>query len=161
MSLFFISWSPFSHSPPLFLSPLSLHHHSLLPSGVTARWLQVVREEGRKGCREGWIEGGIGGRRRGCCHLFQCSYHHSANQHPHTYCHYGTLLRHKVNYRICWPTLILSTVTLWGVSQVKIEKSDSTYFEKNDIDCVSNSIKRVLKSFLTESLTQKQRSGHE
>lgn len=44
-----------SLSLSLFI-PLSLHHHSLPPSGVTAHWLQVVREEGRKGCREGWIE---------------------------------------------------------------------------------------------------------
>lgn len=58
----FVSSHPPSSSPlrsprslPLFV-PLSLHHHSLPPSGVTAHWLQVVREEGRKGCREGWME---------------------------------------------------------------------------------------------------------
>lgn len=66
-------------------SPLSLHHHSLPPSGVTARWLQVAREGGRKGCREGRREGGREGGKGGmedrmgvgrvCCHLFLRSYH--------------------------------------------------------------------------------------
>lgn len=50
-------------------SPLSLHHHSLPPSGVTARWLQVAREGGRKGWREVWRTRDV------CYHLFLCSYH--------------------------------------------------------------------------------------
>ncbi|TNN51265.1 hypothetical protein EYF80_038526 [Liparis tanakae] len=49
--------------------PLSLHHRSLPPSGVTARRLQVAREGGKMGGRDveedGWREGGMEDRRGG------------------------------------------------------------------------------------------------
>ncbi len=93
MSSFILLFSPHFFSPssnPLRFSlsvssPLSLHHPSLPPSGVTARWLQVAREGGRKGCRVGWMEGGMEDKRGMGCHLFLCSYHHSEDQHPALY----------------------------------------------------------------------------
>lgn len=52
---------PLFPPPPPLSSPLSLHHRSLPPSGVTARWLQVAREGGKMGGRDvekdGWREG--------------------------------------------------------------------------------------------------------
>lgn len=62
--------------PSSSLPPSLWCHGSLAPGG------EGRREEGMLGRRDGRREGGeVGGRGCvGCCHLFPCSYHHSADE---------------------------------------------------------------------------------
>lgn len=84
--LFLLPFSPFlpplrhltlCGPPSFFLSPIPCPF-IITPSLPLVSWLTGSRWRGREGGRdvekEGWKGGG------GCCHLFPCSYHHSADK---------------------------------------------------------------------------------